>query len=126
MMSVELVVAPGVADSASSLSYPYTNELVNSVIKASVYIHAGHEDWESFTAFGRYGVFDVDIDFRKYLHLLTHLFSGTGSYPAQSRIWGCRRNYNSYVGTEISWIFLAGFNVDQFKSVCASLEHSPP
>ncbi len=55
MMSVELVVARGVTDSASCLSYPYTNELVNSVIKARVYICVGHEDGESFSATGAYG-----------------------------------------------------------------------
>ncbi|KAF9445558.1 hypothetical protein P691DRAFT_777489 [Macrolepiota fuliginosa MF-IS2] len=33
----ELELAPDVSDSASSLSWPYTNELVNSALKASVY-----------------------------------------------------------------------------------------
>ncbi len=116
-MSVELVLAPGVLDSASSLSYPYTKELINSVIKAWVYAYAGYEDIESFSAFGRYGVFDVDVDFRKRLHIITHLNSRTGSLPRQHRIWGCRYRVTSYARTEIALISLADFNVDGFKLV---------
>ncbi len=119
-MSVELVHAPGVPDSASSLSYPYTNELVNSVIKAWVYIYAGDEDAESFSVFGRYGEFQVDVDFRKRLHIDTYLISGTGSLPDQYHFWGCRCRAKNYMGTEINWISLAGFNVDGFKLVSDS------
>ncbi len=119
-MPVELVLAPGVLDSASSLSYPYTNELVNSFIKARVYTDAGDEDTESFSAFGRYGAFDVDIDFRKHLHITTHLNSGLGLLPFQYWVWGCRCRDMDYVGTEIRRILLADFNVDEFKLVNAS------
>ncbi len=120
MISVELVLAPGVPDSASSLSYPYTNELINSVIKAWVYIYAGDEDPESFSAFGRYGVFDVGVDFRKRLHTVTHLYSETRSLPGQGQVWGCRCRRKDYVGTRICWISLADFNVNEFKMVSAS------
>ncbi len=120
-MSVELVIAPGVTDSASCLSYPYTNEMVNSYIKAYVYTNAGNESWESFSAFGRYGVFDVDIDFRKRLHIIMHFFGGTGSLTAQGHIWGCRRRSKSYMGTQIFWISLADFDVNGFKLVSAPL-----
>ncbi len=121
MTSVELVPARGVADSASSLSCPYTNELVNSVIKAWVYISVGDEDSDSFSALGAYGVFDADIDFRKCLHIDTHLDSGTGSPPFQGRIWGCRCRCKSYTGTFITWISLADFVVDEFKLAGVSL-----
>ncbi len=119
-MSVELVLAPGVADSASSLSYPYTNELVNSVIKAIVYDSVGDEDSDSFSALGAYGVFDVDIDFRKCLYIDTYL-SGTGPIPTQDRLWGCRSRHKLYVGVWIYWISLADFDVNEFKSVSDSL-----
>ncbi len=120
MMLVELVLAPGVTDSASSLSYPYTNELVNSVIKANVYIRVGHEDGESFSALGVYGVFDVDIDFSKWLHIVAYLYSVPGSPPGQAQIWGCRCRFKNYMGTLIHWISLADFDVDEFHLVSAS------
>ncbi len=119
-MLVELVLAPGVADSASSLSYPYTNELVNSVIKARVYIRAGIEDGGSFSVLGANGVFDVDVDFRKRLHIVTRLFSTPGSPPRRSQSWGCRCRFTCYVGTDITWISLADFDVNEFKMVSAS------
>ncbi len=124
-MIVELVLTPGVTDSASSLSYPYTTELVNSVIKAWVYTNAGDESGNSFSAFGAYGVFHVHIDFRKRLHLVTHLFSGTGSLPGQSQIWGCRCLAKRYVGSDIYWISLADFSVDEFKLVSVSPRKFP-
>ncbi len=120
MMSVELVLAPGVANSASSLSYPYTNELVNSIIKATVYLSVGDEDFDSFSTLGAYGVFDIDLDFRKCLLLDTHFLSKTGSVPSQGRVWGCRRRFRYYVGTSIFWIRLADFDVNEFKSVSDS------
>ncbi len=46
-MFVGLVLALGVTDSASSLPYPYTNELVNSFIKARIYTRVAGEDGES-------------------------------------------------------------------------------
>ncbi len=120
MMLVELVLAPGMADSASYLSYPYTNELVNSVIKAFVYIRVGTEDRESFSALGAYGVFDVDVDFHKWLHIAAYLASWPGSLPGQGQIWGCRYRFKLYMGTWIHWISLADFDVDEFHLVSTS------
>ncbi len=114
------MLAPGVIDSASSLSYPYTNELVNSLIKALVYTYAGAEDGESFSASGRHGVFHVDMDFRRRLHIVTHLGNVSPSLPFQGQIWGCRCRVRDYKGTEITWISLADFNADKFKLVSAS------
>ncbi|KAF9442811.1 hypothetical protein P691DRAFT_788958 [Macrolepiota fuliginosa MF-IS2] len=68
----ELILAPGIPDSASSLSYPDTNELINSIIKAQilVYAHAmigtlpdlsGMDSrWVQQSQYG---------DFRKHLHI---------------------------------------------------------
>lgn len=39
----EVVLAPSIPDSAFSLSYPYKNELVNSLIKVSVYEEASSQ-----------------------------------------------------------------------------------
>lgn len=86
MLSVELVLAPGVTDSATSLSCSYANELVNSVIKAWVYVCVGSEDFESFSAFRKYGVFDVEVDFRKRLHIATYLYGAPESLPGYGRL----------------------------------------
>ncbi len=115
MMSVELALASGVTDSLSSLSYPYTNELVNSFIKAWAYTYAGEEDMERFSVFGRYGAYQIDVDFRKRLHIVSHLYNGT----AYGRMWGCRCRYKLNVGSVIYWASLADFNVDEFKLVSA-------
>ncbi len=120
MTSLELVLVPGVADSASSLSYPDTNELINSVIKARVYMNVGDENTERFSALGAYGVFGADVDFRKCLHIVTYLYRTPRSLPG-GPIWGCRRRYKLYMGTSIYWISLADFKVDEFKLVSALL-----
>lgn len=121
-MSVELVLASDVLDSASSLSCPYTNELVNSIIKARVYVSVGTEDVNSFSALGAYGMFNVDVDFRKRLHIDTYIYSAaTGSHPFHFLFWGVRGCFKLYVGTEIRWFSLVEFNVDEFKLVSASL-----
>lgn len=79
-MSAELVLASGVTDSGSTLSYPYTNELVNSFIKAKVYIEFGDEDTGSFSALGVFGALGANCDFHKNLHVSTHLRQGP-QYP---------------------------------------------
>ncbi len=121
MMSVELVTVPSVDDSAPSLSYPYTNELVNSFIKAMVYTHVGVEDTDSFSVLGRSGVFDVDVDFRKRLHIVTYIDSVLSPFSVHTWLWGCKCRFKLYVGTEINLISLAEFNVNEFKSVSDSL-----
>ncbi len=120
MLSLELVLAPGVTDSALSLSYPYANELVNSAIKALVYIRVGVEDMDSFSALGAFAVLDVNIDFRKCLHIITNFSSAPDSLPRLGWAWGCRSHLKHYVGTSIIWISLADFDVDKFDTVSAS------
>ncbi len=97
-MSVELVLAPGVTNSASSLSYPCANESLNKVIKALVYIRAGDEDEYNFSVHGAYGVFDVNINFRKWLHLASY-FNSAFSSVFSGLYWGCRCRSKYYVGT---------------------------
>ncbi len=119
-MSVELVLAPDVTDSVSSLSCPHTDESINSLIKDLIYIRIGDEDQESFSTLGGYVVSYVDIDSRKCLHLATKLSNDPGALPFRDRLWGCRCRVQSYVGTEIYWISLADFDVDAFKLVSDS------
>jgi len=116
-MFVELVLAPGVTDSESSLSCPYTNELVNSLIKARAYIHVGSEDAESFSAHGGLGAFDANCDFRKRLHISTHLGSDIRSLPYNALLWGCKCRGRWYPGTVVSWIPLVEFDMSEFKLV---------
>ena len=120
-MSVELVRASGVADSASTLSYPYTNELVNSAIKDWVYSAFGNEDTESFSALGVFGALGVACDFRKCLHVSTHPGSEDGSLPWSGMMWGCQCRSKGYPGTRIIWISLDKFDVNEFKLVSISL-----
>ncbi len=107
-------------DSASSLSYPYMNELVNSFIKAAVYAGVGAEDEESFTALGSFRVFDIDIDFRKRLYLSTHIFCFVNTLRSDP-LWGCGSRFKYYLGTEIAWIALDDFDINEFKSVSAPI-----
>ncbi len=112
LMSVELALAPGVTDSALSLSYPYTNELINSLIKALIYICVGGEHAQSFSALGVFRVFDVDIDFHKWLYIVTSLYSVYDPRPdSDGWIWGCRSRFKYYMGTDIRWILLTDFNI---------------
>ncbi|KAF9445802.1 hypothetical protein P691DRAFT_734370 [Macrolepiota fuliginosa MF-IS2] len=87
---LELTLAPNVPDSASSLSWPYTNEFVNSLLKALVY------DWTFMTCFSFGHVPDIEIqslqrfshaDFRKFQENRTMLYAGHGGWLASVR-WG--------------------------------------
>ncbi|KAF9444915.1 hypothetical protein P691DRAFT_777939 [Macrolepiota fuliginosa MF-IS2] len=71
-----VALAPHVPNSASSLSYPYTTELVNSIIKAEVYGWTGHicarladAPELEFQLLQRHGC----VDFRKSLHIFATL-----------------------------------------------------
>ncbi len=107
-------------DSASSLSYPHTNELVNLSIKDWVYASAGREDSQSFLVLGRYGAFGVDFDFRKSLHTVTRVTRAFRSRPTPDMIWGFVGKHQVYVGTSINWVNLAKLDVEKFKTVGAS------
>lgn len=112
-------------DSASSLSHPYTNELVNSLIKASVYIDVGSEDSRSFSVAGGFGALNAECDFRKSLHVFTNLVSVAGPFPRNGWVWGCQRRAKLYPGTRIVWVSLAKFNVSEFKLVSTPHTYNP-
>ncbi len=122
-MIIELILAPGVEDSAASLSYPSSNEVVNSLVKAYVYFHTGAEDSQSFSVDGQARKLDADCDFRKRLHIVAHLVD---SRPSSGLRWGCRCRFKWVHGTSISWVpreEFPKFNVMEFKLVKKSLRH---
>jgi len=116
----ELVLAPGVPDSAFSLSYPSTNELVNSLIKVCIYRTLDSEDSEKFSATGEVGL-NAACDFRKHLHIVTHftrVLRPDSSRPTRSLLWGCECRVKCLPGIFITWVSRAGFskfNVPEFK-----------
>lgn len=120
-MCIELILPPDVTDSGSSLSCPCTDELVNSLTKAWVYIVVGLEDPESFSAPGGFGISDASCDFRKHLHTTTHLWSHINSHPCEVLLWGCKCRRIVYPGASIHWISLAEFDINEFKLVHLSL-----
>jgi len=89
--------------------------LVNSLIKAGVYTEVGVEGGENFSGPGGLGALDANLDFRKRLHIHTHLRNILG--PDSSSRWGCRCRHKCYQGTRIVWVSLAGFDVNEFKSM---------
>ncbi len=80
----------------------------------------GDEDVKGFSVLGTFGVFNVDLDFRKRLLIVTHLYSLLGMPPFHTWLWGCRCRSKRYVGTSIYWISLTEFDVNKFKLVNAS------
>lgn len=117
-MSPELVLAPDVPNSAASLSYPYTNELVNSLLKIHVYDTVGDEDPHSFPAPVEPRRLDADCDFRKRLHISTSL--ADINYAFSHLLWSCESQVKSFPGAQIEYISRSGFpkfNITEFKSV---------
>lgn len=117
-LTLELVLAPGVLNSAASLSYPYTNELVNSFVKTCVYGWAGGEDPHSFPVPRTAGGLDGHRDFRKWLFTYTN-FVPTG-HVFDSRLWGCGSQAKVFRGVRIDFISynkFPGSAIVEFKSV---------
>ena len=120
--TIELDLAPNIIDSASTLSYPSTNELVNSLIKACVYQALDNEDSENFSASGEVGL-DAGCDFRKHLHIVTHLtrmLLPDPSRPTRSLLWGCECRVKCLSGAFVACISRSGFskfNVSDFRQV---------
>lgn len=118
LIPLELVLAPGVPDSAASLSYPYTNELINSLLKIHVYDTVGDEDPHSFPAPRESRGSDADCDFRKRLHVSTGL--ADINYAYSHLLWGCESQARSFPGMKIEYISRSGFhkfNITEFRLV---------
>lgn len=104
LICAELALAPGIPDSGFSLSYPYGNELSNSLIKTSVYTTACFvcrllvdnavlsPVWRQKLATG---------DFRKELHIYALLFAGMGEVAAI--IYNQRCLFKYVDGTRLAW-----------------------
>ncbi|KAF9446884.1 hypothetical protein P691DRAFT_732444 [Macrolepiota fuliginosa MF-IS2] len=99
----ELVLAPGVPDSAASLSWPYTNELVNSMLKACVYV------WAFSSCFGYICYPGIEpqlirhfgrVDFRKGHEGRMMLFA-EHSAPLHNWSWNYRGNSKYFRGTRL-------------------------
>ncbi len=116
--SLELVLAPGVPNSAASLSYPYTNELVNSFLKAYIYVKVGEENKRSFFVSREPGSLSAKCDFRKRLHTHTHL--SRSDFLFQHMLWGCVSEARFFPGTVLECIpgsEFHKFDLVEFKSV---------
>lgn len=118
-----MVTAPGVSGSGSSLSYPHTNELINSLIKARVYIHIGAEDAENFPIPGDPAGLRGECDFRKHFHIVTN-FWVRRPVAKSALVWGCECLQKTWPGTRIRTISWAKFDVNEFKLV-GSCEVNP-
>ncbi|KAF9443699.1 hypothetical protein P691DRAFT_808462, partial [Macrolepiota fuliginosa MF-IS2] len=119
----DLILAHGVADSASSLSWPYTNELVNSVLKACVYEWAFDAcfQWGSLPEiehqflqrFGR-------ANFRKARQNQVMLYAGHSGFVFGGR-WGCDGHFKFIRGTGLFRVprgeFQKKFDIIKFKAV---------
>ncbi|KAF9442342.1 hypothetical protein P691DRAFT_714489 [Macrolepiota fuliginosa MF-IS2] len=119
----DLILVHGVADSASSLSWPYTNELVNSVLKACVYYWA-------FDVCFQYGDLpDIECqllqrfscaDFHKARQNEVMLYAGYSGFVFRGR-WGCDAHSKFIRGTQIFRTtqdkFRENFDVTKFEAV---------
>lgn len=119
-ISLGLVLAPGFPDSASSLSHPYTNELVNSVIKAWAYTSVTR----GFFSGSYYpNKEEIHCDYRKNLYVTTSVCRTVSHTPdAPFRSWF--RNHLCFakvvLGTQIMWLRGSQFHkfgIAEFKQV---------
>ncbi|KAF9444413.1 hypothetical protein P691DRAFT_778274 [Macrolepiota fuliginosa MF-IS2] len=119
----DLVLAHGVADSASSLSWPYTNELVNSMLKACVY------DWAFDICFWWGNLPEIErqllerfghADFRKARQNQVVLYAGYNGLVPCIR-WDCYAHRKLIRGTQLFRVprdqFQKNFDVTKFKAV---------
>ncbi|KAF9442582.1 hypothetical protein P691DRAFT_681180, partial [Macrolepiota fuliginosa MF-IS2] len=122
LQGLELVLAPGVPDSASSLSWPYANELVNSALKAWIY------EWAFETCFYFGSLPQIEhqllqrfghINFRKARQNKAMVLGGDGGFLRSAR-WGCRGYLKMIHRTQLFRTtqdqFQARFNVVEFKA----------
>ncbi|KAF9447439.1 hypothetical protein P691DRAFT_671520, partial [Macrolepiota fuliginosa MF-IS2] len=119
----DLILAHGVADSASSLSWPYTNELVNSVLKAWVYY------WAFDTCFQWGNLPEIEhqllqhfgcADLRKARQNQAMLYAGHSNFGSYV-CWNCDAYSKLIRGTRLFRVprdqFQKNFDVTEFKAV---------
>ncbi|KAF9449078.1 hypothetical protein P691DRAFT_703813 [Macrolepiota fuliginosa MF-IS2] len=118
----ELILAHGVADSASSLSWPYTNELVNSMLKACIYGWA----FDTCSRFGASPKIESQLlqrfgcaDFRKARQNQAMLYAGCRHFMAYT-LWGCYGRRKIIRGTQLFHAprdeFRENFDATKFKA----------
>ncbi|KAF9445555.1 hypothetical protein P691DRAFT_777487 [Macrolepiota fuliginosa MF-IS2] len=118
----ELSLAPDVPDSASSLSWPYTNELANSALKASVY------DWAFGTCFRFFALLPIErqllqrfghVDFRKAYQNEAMVLTQDSDFMTSVR-WHCCGYFKIIHSTQLFRAprdkFRAQFNVAKFEA----------
>lgn len=117
-----LVLAPGFRDSTSSLSYPHTTELVNSLIKACVYSNIARVILRSPYHLTE-NKEEIDCDLRKNLYVSTGLSRTVTLNPdTPFRCWffGCQSYGKAVLGTRMTWLRgseFRKFDIAEFKQV---------
>lgn len=112
-------------DSASSLSYPYTSELVNSVVKAKVYdsLHGVClELCDSPSLDPRLQQQLCHVDFRKSLCAKTSLYAGHVGFLCFS-VWGYAGRSKVIGGTQLFRLLpdeFSRFDTTEFQKVSQS------
>ncbi|KAF9451467.1 hypothetical protein P691DRAFT_807829 [Macrolepiota fuliginosa MF-IS2] len=118
----DLMLAHGVADSAFSLSWPYTNELVNSILKARIYDRA----FDACIQLGELPEIEHQLlqrfsraDFRKAQLNRAMLFAGHSGFLG-CLSWGCDGHRKYISETQLFRIprdeFRENFDVTRFKA----------
>lgn len=121
-MVVDLVPAPDFPDSASSLSYPYENELVNSLIKAWVYRFVASQFTRKLYDRDE-GKQEIECDHRKNLYVVATIWIALNpnpNVPFTTWLSNCRCHSRSLPGTRITWLRggeFRKFDITRFKQV---------
>jgi hypothetical protein len=116
------VLAPGFPGSASSLSHPYTNELVNSLIKAWVY-HYVTRGFSKHPYDPLENRDEVDCDHRKNLYVATSVsrtLNLNPDAPFRRTFWSYQCYAKATIGTRITWLRgseFRKFDIAEFKQV---------
>lgn len=109
---LELVRAPGAPDSTSNLPYPYTNELISSLIEARIYS----------IIYGQGRPFRADFDFRKQLYIVISTYRSfhANKDVFQVTLYQCVCFRKCVHSTVLCWLQpgkFANFDIAAFKKV---------
>lgn len=116
LIPVEIIRAPGAPDSTSGLSYPYGNELVNSIVEAVT----------DYVVIGKSISVGADFDFRKQLYIKVTLTQTqlTDQETISTTLYNCA-GFSKYIGkTQVDWLQpgeFPKFDVAGFKEVILHL-----